>query len=171
MAGPDENKTIRILMLEDYPVDSELVRFKLASHKLRHPITVIKGYTEMLDDGGTEIPEDMVSDIYSSMNGAADRLTRVVTELMDVSRIESAGVELDMTPCDIKELVLEAVAGERGGSAARQVEAEVLSDPGEVKVDRARFMFVLEQLLDSASTRSRMRSTFRHDGRVVWKRS
>jgi len=122
----------------------------VASHEIRHPITVIKGYTEMLGDGDIKIPEDMVPDIYASMNDAADRLTRIVTELMDVSRIEDTGVELDMTSCETKELVLEAAADEHGARAARHVEVEVLSDPGQVMVDRARFMFVLEQLLDNA---------------------
>ena len=122
----------------------------VASHEIRHPITVIKGYTEMLGDGDIKIPEDMVPDIYASMNDAADRLTRIVTELMDVSRIEDTGVELDMTSCETKELVLEAAADEHCARAARHVEVEVLSDPGQVMVDMARFMFVLEQLLDNA---------------------
>ena len=122
----------------------------VASHEIRHPITVIKGYAEMLGNGDMEIPEDMVPDIYASMNDAADRLTRIVTELMDVSRIENDGIELDMALHDIKELVLEAVADERGARAARHVELEVLSDPGQVVVDRARIIFVLDQLLDNA---------------------
>lgn len=122
----------------------------VASHEIRHPITVIKGYTEMLGDGDIKIPEDMVPDIYASMNDAADRLTRIVTELMDVSHIEDTGVELDMTSCEIKELVLEAAADEHGARTARHVEVEVLSDPGLATVDRVRFMFVIDELLDNA---------------------
>jgi len=122
----------------------------VASHEIRHPITVIKGYTEMLEDVDIEIPEDMVADIYASMDDAADRLIRIVTELMDMSLIENDGIELDMTSCEMKELVLEAATDKRGWRADRHVEVEVLSDPGLATVDRVRFMYVLDELLDNA---------------------
>jgi len=122
----------------------------VASHEIRHPITVIKGYTEMLEDADMEIPEDMVPDIYSSMDDAADRLTRIVTELMEVSIIENAGIDLHVASCEIAELVLEAATDKRGWRADRHVEVEVLSDPGQVMVDRVRLIAVLDQLLENA---------------------
>lgn len=68
-----------------------------ASHELRSPLTVINGYLDSLAEDQT-IPEDWVQPIRQ-MQGQARRMNRIVGELLELSRLESAG------PADEKELV------------------------------------------------------------------
>ncbi len=66
----------------------------LVSHELRTPLTAIKGFVSTLLHYGDEIPEDKKKMYLGILNEETDRLTRLITELLDISRIESGKVEM-----------------------------------------------------------------------------
>jgi signal transduction histidine kinase len=77
----------------------------LASHQLRSPLTAIKGYASMLLEGSFKeitVPEQKtaVDRIFQS----SQNLTRVVEDLLDVSKIEQGGMKYEMSPVDMKKL-------------------------------------------------------------------
>jgi signal transduction histidine kinase/CheY-like chemotaxis protein len=78
-----------------------------ASHELRSPLTSIKGYVELLESSGglTDRQAEFVRIIALSAN----RLTDLVSDLLDVAKIEAGSVELYRRPTDLREVVLEAV--------------------------------------------------------------
>ena len=77
----------------------------LASHQLRTPLTIIKGYASMLLEGsfgplqGTQ--EEGVKPIYASAQG----LTNIVEDLLNVSKIEQGGMQYELAPTDVSKIV------------------------------------------------------------------
>ncbi len=74
----------------------------LASHQLRSPLTAIKGYTSMLLEGSFgevgEKQKEAIDRVFQSSN----HLTKVVEDLLNVSKIEAGGMKYEMTPFDIE---------------------------------------------------------------------
>ena len=66
----------------------------LVSHELRTPLTAIKGFIVTLFHYDKEIPEDKRRVYLSVLNEETDRLTRLINELLDISRIESGRMEI-----------------------------------------------------------------------------
>ncbi|MDD4910640.1 MAG: ATP-binding protein [Candidatus Omnitrophica bacterium] len=74
------------------------------SHELRTPLTSIKGYASiLLAERLGKIPKE-VKERLEKINKHSDELTRMVNDLLDVSRIESGRVELKMQPQGLKEI-------------------------------------------------------------------
>jgi signal transduction histidine kinase len=82
---------------------AELDRMKaefvsVASHELKTPLSVIKGFVSLLHDGiYGEVPEEQRK-ILRSVGDQTDRLARLIQQLLDVSRLEAGGVRLDLSP-------------------------------------------------------------------------
>ena len=77
----------------------------LASHQLRTPLTIIKGYASMLLEGSfgplQGIQEEGVKPIYASAQG----LTNIVEDLLNVSKIEQGGMQYELAPTDVSKIV------------------------------------------------------------------
>jgi len=71
------------------------------SHELRTPLTAVKGYAEALADGVIE-PED-VARTGAIVVAEADRLERLVTDLLDLSRAGQVDLRLNLTTVDLTE--------------------------------------------------------------------
>jgi signal transduction histidine kinase len=117
------------------------------SHELKTPISALRAHLENLLDG----VEEPNRDTLQVMLEQSERLTRLVEELLDLSRLESGGVTLEMEPVRLEPLVRQ-VAREiqvaRGPAVAFRNEV----DPGllPVSADRERLHQVLFNLLDNA---------------------
>jgi two-component system phosphate regulon sensor histidine kinase PhoR len=73
------------------------------SHELRTPLTTIKGYAETLLEGA--IKEDVASQFVQVINRHADRLTKIVEDLLTLSKIESREFSLKPEGLSISELI------------------------------------------------------------------
>jgi two-component system phosphate regulon sensor histidine kinase PhoR len=74
-----------------------------ASHELRSPLTVISGYLETLSQDPT-LDADLQGPI-GEMRRQSDRMTTIITELLELSRLEAAQDEIDTTPVDVAALM------------------------------------------------------------------
>jgi PAS domain S-box-containing protein len=84
------------------------------SHELRTPMTSIKGYADLLLLGAAgEITMEQRRFLEIVKNNA-DRLSLLVNDLLDISRIEQGGVDLDMRPVDVKEIVSDVILSLEG---------------------------------------------------------
>ncbi|MDP2731291.1 MAG: ATP-binding protein [Dehalococcoidales bacterium] len=79
------------------------------SHELRTPIAGIKAMVETLKDSAINDKEAAI-DFLTRIDGEVDRLTQMVSELTELSRIETGRVELRMAPTNLNLLVEEVVA-------------------------------------------------------------
>jgi PAS domain S-box-containing protein len=122
----------------------------VASHELRQPITILSGYTATLSRYRGQLPEDSVGEIFSSMDAAADRLTRIVDELMDVSRIEKQEVVLQKVRADLEQLVKRSIRAMRSRGAGNEFNVTVSPEVTQVEVDPEKFVQLLTILVENA---------------------
>ncbi len=75
------------------------------SHELRSPLTSVKGYTSLLLNRWERLGEDQKRMMLEQVHHDADRVTRLVTELLDISRLESGRLILRRQMIDLPGLV------------------------------------------------------------------
>jgi two-component system sensor histidine kinase BarA len=90
----------------------------VVSHELRTPMTSIKGYVENLLDGLAGALTDKQTRSLERVKHNIDRLTRMINELLDLSKIEAGRLELHLAPIDVVDLVEDVVENYR--ATARQ---------------------------------------------------
>ncbi|HAP31855.1 MAG TPA: PAS domain-containing sensor histidine kinase, partial [Firmicutes bacterium] len=96
------------------------------SHELRTPLTVIKGYTEtLLDEQNWQDPK-MAERILTIIDKEAERLSRLLKDLLDLSQIESSKGVMKKQKVDLKNVVEEAVSLLRGHSEAKNLEVNLI---------------------------------------------
>lgn len=144
----------------------------IASHELRTPVTSIKGYTQLAK---TLIRENdlRTSDEYLEIAlDQIDRMSRLILELLDVSRIETGRLEIRREPIHWSAFVRSVVQRHQTAVADRSFRLELPSISKEVFGDRDRLEQVLTNLLENAvkysPEGSAISATVRDDGdRVV----
>lgn len=116
---------------------AELV--SVVAHELRSPLTGVKGFTATLLNKWERFSDEQRLHMLKTINADADRLTRLISELLDVSRIESGRLELHKQLVDLAGLVQRDIAGRvaAGEDAARFVVEsgevpQVWADPDKV---------------------------------------
>jgi len=102
-----------VAVLQDVTKQQKLDRSRRAfvadvSHELRTPLTNIKSYSETLLDAGIE-DKEISRNFLSVINNEADRMTRLVTDLLVLSRLEHTEDALKPAPCDVQRLVEQIV--------------------------------------------------------------
>ena len=131
-------------------VKSSLV--STVSHELRTPLTSIRLANHLLlsDRIGTLSPKQ--TEVLMESRDNADRLQRIIENLLDMSRIERGTSALEMLPVSPHELAAEAVDQVRSAAQDKGVElkVEVPVDLPRVRADRARINHVLLNLLGNA---------------------
>jgi len=121
-----------------------------ASHELRTPIFSLGGFLELLAD--EELDEDTRRQFIEQVRGQVDRLTKLTTELLDLSRLDSGALELHPEQTDVGVLARE-VSQEFTPALARHrssMEVSVPARPIEVECDPERVAQVLRILMDNA---------------------
>lgn len=92
------------------------------SHELRSPLTSVKGYTSLLLNRWERLADDQKKMMLAQVHHDADRVTRLVTELLDISRLETGRLVLRRQLVDVVELattVVEKLGVEYEGLACR----------------------------------------------------
>ncbi|HEX3426301.1 MAG TPA: ATP-binding protein [Acidimicrobiales bacterium] len=79
------------------------------SHELRSPLTSVKGYTSLLLNRWGRLREDQKQMMLEQVNHDADRVTRLVTELLDISRLETGRLVLRPQLIDLARLATTVV--------------------------------------------------------------
>ena len=67
------------------------------SHELRTPLTNIRSYTETLLDAAGELPLDMEKQFLGVISSESERMARIVTDLLTLSKLDYGRMELRMT--------------------------------------------------------------------------
>jgi len=109
----------------------ELDRLKSAfvsivSHELRTPMTSIKGYVENLLDGLAGALTDKQSRSLERVKHNIDRLTRMINELLDLSKIEAGRMESNFAPMSLLEMVEEVVESYHAAADEKSVTIHIL---------------------------------------------
>jgi two-component system phosphate regulon sensor histidine kinase PhoR len=121
------------------------------SHEFRTPLAGIKAMVETLSGGAID-DKEAARDFLTRIDGEVERLTQLVAELTELSRIETGKAELKLEPVKLNLLVKEVIA-QLSPQAERQkltLENELAARLPEVNADRARVRQVITNLLHNA---------------------
>jgi len=121
------------------------------SHEFRTPLAGIKAMVETLQDGATD-DREAAKDFLSRIEAEVDRMTQLVAELAELSRIETGKAELKLEPMNLNSLV-EEVTAQLKPQAERQnltLEMALADDLPTTSADKARIRQVLVNLFHNA---------------------
>ena len=135
----------------------------MVSHELRTPLTSIRAFAEILRDSPEVTPEQK-SHFLDVIVKESERLSRLIEEILDLARLESGRMRLDLKPLNFCELAKDSADAITQLYQDRQVELQ-LNLPTEqawVNADPDRLQQVIINLLDNAS-----KFTAQDDAKVV----
>ena len=156
--SPQEEIIAVLAVLRDVTREVEVDRMKsefisTVAHELRTPLTSIKGYTDLLLMGAVGGVDEQQRQFLQVIRSNADRLSLLVADMLDLSRIESGRVQLNRSYVPPADLIREVADSLRHQFTARgqTLTVEAADDLPEVKVDRDRIIQVLTNLLSNAN--------------------
>jgi two-component system, OmpR family, phosphate regulon sensor histidine kinase PhoR len=121
------------------------------SHELRNPLASVKAMVETLEDGvieGNPVAKDFLERIHRDI----DRMNHLVNDLLELSRLESGQLALQISPLELRPLVEEVRLRFSALAEAREVLVEADLPPGlpQVRGDREKLQQVLINLVENA---------------------
>jgi PAS domain S-box-containing protein len=157
--GSGEEFIGTVAVFRDITQDVEIDRLKsefvaTVSHELRTPMTAIRGYVEILMMGAMGPLNDDQRRFLKIVMDNSDRLEMLVSDLLDISRMESGQIRLNLDVVEIPELLEEIADSLRRRCRKDEKELEIVvdiePDLPSIQADRARVAEILHNLADNA---------------------
>ncbi len=121
------------------------------AHELRSPLTSVKGFTATLLSKWGRFTDDQKRVMLETVNADADRVTRLITELLDVSRIESGRMEVHRELVDLPERARRIIEGRvAAGEDPDRFRLEVRPGLPETWLDADKIDQILGNLVENA---------------------
>ncbi len=123
------------------------------SHELRTPLTSIKGFTATLldDKDGDFYDTETRYEFYTIIDQECNRLTRLIGDLLNISRIESGrALDMQITDVQIADLANKVVAAQQQGAHRHQLSADIPDDFPTIEADADKIYQVLDNLIGNA---------------------
>jgi PAS domain S-box-containing protein len=120
------------------------------SHELRTPLSAILGWAQILEPG--ESDDEELRQGLDAIERNARAQTQLIEDLLDMSRIVSGKVRLDVRPTDLAEVVSQAIDSVRHSAEAKEIRLRTILDPhpGPISGDPTRLQQVFWNLLSNA---------------------
>ena len=136
------------------------------SHDLRTPLATIKVASSTLANHDISISPEDANELHKLIDVETDRLTRLVTNLLEMTRIEAGVLTLDRVDTPINELVDEAITSMGSSFDVENIDVVLSPSLPDVDVDRVLMGQVLVNLLDNAFRHSPLKSVITIKGEV-----
>ncbi|RMF26041.1 MAG: PAS domain S-box protein, partial [Chloroflexi bacterium] len=122
------------------------------SHELRTPMTAIKGYTDLLYAGAVGPINAEQKRFLQIIKSNTDRLTALINDLLDISRVETGRVRFEPKPVQVGEVIADVVNALAGQAEVKHqtLTYEVMGGLPEIMGDRDRLNQVLTNLVSNA---------------------
>lgn len=156
--GADDAPSV-IAVLRDISREAEIDRLKnefisTVSHELRTPMTSIKGYADLLVSGGPQVGvlNPLQQRFVQIIQSNANRLTELVNDILEISRIETGRVKLEFEALDLIQVIKEVVVSFEGQMTKKAMNLSLnLPDHlPQVYADKARVTQILVNLIGNA---------------------
>ncbi len=124
---------------------------KMANHELKTPVTTIKGYVQLLKKMRGESDDKFLVNSLNTIEKQVNKLTALIGDLLDISRIESGKLPLNKKEFSLLELVTETIEDIKASEQSHQINFELKhASDIEVFADKERITQVLNNLLTNA---------------------
>lgn len=123
----------------------------LASHELRGPLAVLRGYLAMLSDGSLGELPPRVRAVLPTLNAKASQMGLLITQMLEAARLEDSQLQLKLEPAEMRSLVRQAV--DTMGQLTAPGQSMLLEGAGNeilLVADAVRVETILVNLLDNA---------------------
>jgi signal transduction histidine kinase len=156
--------------IQDITRDRELDRMKnsliaTVSHELRTPLAAIKGYATTLLADDVQWDLETQNEFLTVISQETDRLSDFVSNLLDLSRLESGSLSIDRADCVLPEIIDKAVRRARP-SPNKNVAIDIDPDFPQLYVDPQRIESVFQNLLENAAKYAGGNASVRISARV-----
>lgn len=148
-----------VAVLRDISKEAEIERMKnefisTVSHELRTPLTSIKGYADLLVSKNAQVGKlnDMQQRFVRVIQSNANRLTELVNDILEISRIETGRIKLQFESLDVIRLIQDVAVSFEGQIVKKAMDLS-LNLPGhlpEVYADKTRLTQILMNLIGNA---------------------
>jgi signal transduction histidine kinase len=124
----------------------------VTSHELKIPMTSIKGYAKILGMIGADSLTDQQKDFLKVIINNVDRMDRLVSDLLDVSRIEAGRIRLEIGDVSIKEVIEDVLESVDTQIKAKnlQLKLDIESPLPIVRADYGRMVQIMTNLISNA---------------------
>ena len=146
-----------VTVLRDISREAEVERLKnefisTVSHELRTPMTSIKGYTDLLVSERVGTLSEQQLHFVQVIKNNADRLTALVNDILDISRIETGRLKLQIEPLNLIQLISDVIDSIQGQMVEKSLDMtfDLPPDLPQVRGDKSRVTQILENLISNA---------------------
>ena len=119
------------------------------AHELRSPLTGVKGFVATLLSKWDRLNDEQKKLMLTTVNSDADRLTRLIAELLDVARIDTGRLSLHPRPIEFAPAVERVLDSVRAGTG-RKIVFDAADDLPQVWADPDKFVQVVTNLVENA---------------------
>ena len=123
----------------------------MVSHELRTPLTIIKGSTATVLGAPSAVDTAEMRQFFRIIDEQADHMRGLISDLLDVTRVEAGTLSVAPEPTDLAALVDEAREAFLRGGARNSVEVDLAPNLPRIVADRQRLAQVLNNLFSNAS--------------------
>ena len=120
------------------------------AHEIRSPLTSVKGFTRTLLSRWDRFSDEQKLTMLATIEHDADRVTRLLTDLLEVSRIDAGRVQLHRSVVDVATLASSVADKARVRPSQPKIEVVIGPDVGPISADRDKLEQVLTNLVDNA---------------------
>jgi len=146
-----------VMVFRDVTRETEVDRMKTefvstVSHELRTPLTSIHGYVDLILDGDAGPVTDELREYLDIVKDNSNRLTALINDLLDISRIEAGRIRFNLIPLAAPSVVEEVLARVRPLAEERNLSLQVHApaDLPHIRADPEALSQVLDNLLSNA---------------------
>ena len=148
-----------VVTMQDLKPLNELERqrtefLSLVSHELRAPLTAIKGSASTVLSAPTDLDHAELREFFRIVDEQADHMRGIISDLLDVGRIETGTLSVDPEPTMLVPLIEQARTTFLGANLRNPVHIDLPPELPHVMVDRQRMVQVLNNLLANAARHS-----------------
>jgi signal transduction histidine kinase len=139
--------TSRIQALEQAKSDF----LNIASHELRGPMTIIKGYLTMFEAGSMGELSPKAASVLPLLISKSDEIIWLLEQMLEAARLEDGRLELNKRRGDVVEITDRAIDGVRMLLRGHDLDVDEPAQPVEADVDPDRFQMIVRNLLSNAA--------------------
>ena len=155
-----------IVTIQDMTPLEDLERMRaeflgMVGHELRTPLAAITGSVVTLLDGSLELDPSEMREFFRIIEEQAGYMRALISDLLDVARIESGTLDVALEPVEVADLVDRARNIILNSEGENNIQIDLPRDLPRVLADRRRIVQVLSNLISNASRYAPERSTIR----------